>query len=103
MAVPVHEVKGLIQQHDIQLFSSNYPLYADLSARIMHSLSAFSPRVDVYSIDEAFVDLDRANVEPSELGHDIKNSLSQWVGIPVGVGIGVLGTFRHNVTLIATA
>ena len=88
MAVPLHQVKGLVQQHDIQLFSSNYPLYADLSARIMHSLSAFSPRVDVYSIDEAFVDLDRANVEPSELGHDIKNSLSQWVGIPVGVGIG---------------
>ncbi|PHS71703.1 MAG: DNA polymerase V subunit UmuC [Cycloclasticus sp.] len=88
MAVPVHQVKDLIEQHDIQLFSSNYPLYADLSARIMHSLSAFSPTTDVYSIDEAFVDLDRANREPSELGHEIKNSLWQWVGIPVGVGIG---------------
>ncbi|HIF17360.1 MAG TPA: Y-family DNA polymerase [Cycloclasticus sp.] len=88
MAVPVHQVKELIQQHDIQLFSSNYPLYADLSARIMHSLSAFSPTIDVYSIDEAFVDLDRANLEPTKLGHDIKDSLSQWVGIPVGVGIG---------------
>jgi DNA polymerase V len=88
MAVPVHQVKDLVQQHDIQLFSSNYPLYADLSARIMHSLTAFSPSTEIYSIDEAFVDLDKLNVEPTELGYEIKKSLWQWVGIPVGVGIG---------------
>jgi DNA polymerase V len=88
MAAPVHQVKHLIEQHNIQIFSSNYPLYADLSARIMHSLTAFSANVDVYSIDEAFVDLDRYNMNPTELGLEIKNSLSRWVGIPVGVGIG---------------
>ncbi|MEE4291483.1 MAG: Y-family DNA polymerase [Cycloclasticus sp.] len=88
MAVPVHQVKQLVKQHNIQLFSSNYPLYADLSARIMHSLTAFSPSVDVYSIDEAFIDLDRHNVNVTDLGLDIKNSLSRWVGIPVGIGIG---------------
>ena len=88
MAVPVHQVKHLIEQNNIQLFSSNYPLYADLSSRIMHSLTAFSPTTDVYSIDEAFIDMDRINLEPEKLGLEIKNSLLQWVGIPVGVGIG---------------
>jgi len=88
MAVPVHQVKHLVKQHNIELFSSNYPLYADLSARIMHSLTAFSPSVDVYSIDEAFIDLDRHNANTTALGLDIKKSLSHWVGIPVGVGIG---------------
>ena len=88
MAVPVHQVRQLVRQHDIQLFSSNYPLYADLSARIMHSLTAFSPSVDVYSIDEAFIDLERHNVNATDLGLEIKNSLARWVGIPVGVGIG---------------
>ncbi|HIG79672.1 MAG TPA: Y-family DNA polymerase [Cycloclasticus sp.] len=88
MAVPVHQVKHLVEQHGIQLFSSNYPLYADLSARIMHSLTAFSPATEIYSIDEAFIDLDHASVGATELGLEIKKSLWQWVGIPVCVGIG---------------
>lgn len=88
MAVPVHQVKHLIKQHNIQLFSSNYPLYADLSARMMHCLKSFSPHVDVYSIDEAFIDIDRHDTNPTELGHEIRNSLLRWVGIPTSVGIG---------------
>ncbi len=88
MAVPVYQVKGLIEQHKIQLFSSNYPLYADLSARVMHSLTAFSDAVDVYSIDEAFIDLDEHNANPMAMGLEIKKSLLRWVGIPVGIGIG---------------
>ncbi|MEW4982505.1 MAG: Y-family DNA polymerase [Cycloclasticus sp.] len=88
MAVPVYQIKHLVKQHNIQLFSSNYPLYADLSARVMHSLNAFSPSVDIYSIDEAFIDLDRYSGNPTALGLDIKSSLSRWVGIPVGIGIG---------------
>lgn len=88
MAVPVHQVQHLIKQHNIQLFSSNYPLYADLSARVMHSLTAFSADIDVYSIDEAFIDLNQHNVHAEELGLTIKKDLMQWVGIPVGIGIG---------------
>jgi len=88
MAVPLYQVRHLVKQHDIQLFSSNYALYADLSARIMQSLDAFSPNVDVYSIDEAFVDLDSQYVDLKSQGLNIKNSLFRWVGIPVSVGIG---------------
>jgi len=88
MAVPIHQVKDLVRQHNIELFSSNYPLYADLSARVMESLADFSPSVDVYSIDEAFVDLNQQNITAVEIGLEIKSKIWQWIGIPVGVGIG---------------
>ena len=57
MGQPIFECQELIQQHNIQVFSSNYPLYAGVSDRIMKSLATFSPRVDIYSIDEAWIDL----------------------------------------------
>lgn len=88
MAAPVHHVNHLIKEHNIHLFSSNYTLYADLSSRIMQSLTSFSPHVDVYSIDEAFISTEHTATGTIELGHDIKDSLSRWVGIPVGVGFG---------------
>jgi len=88
MAVPFYQIKHLIKKHDIHVFSSNYPLYADLSARIMHNLNAFSEQVDIYSIDEAFIDIGRSNNDVKALGMDIKQLLFRWVGIPVSVGIG---------------
>jgi len=87
MAVPVHQVRDLIEQHQVHLFSSNYALYADLSARVMHSLKVFSPNVEVYSIDEAFMDLDRWHLEPEKMGHEIRKSIGRWIGLPVSVGI----------------
>lgn len=101
MAVPVHQVEHLIKQHNIQLFSSNYTLYADLSARVMHCLTAFSPRVDVYSIDEAFLDLDRWNLKILPLGQEIKYSIQRWVGIPVSVGIAPTKTLAKLANLAA--
>ena len=57
MGVPLFQVKHLVNQHKIQLFSSNYALYADMSARVMSTLERFAPNLEVYSIDEAFLDL----------------------------------------------
>src|SRR5579859_3666881 len=57
MGQPVFACEELISKHHIQVFSSNYSLYADMSARVMHVLAQFSPRLEVYSIDEAFLDL----------------------------------------------
>ncbi|MEI6545312.1 MAG: hypothetical protein WCL60_17485 [Methylococcales bacterium] len=57
MGVPVFQIQQLINQHQIQLFSSNYALYADMSARVMSILEEFAPTMEVYSIDEAFLDL----------------------------------------------
>lgn len=101
MAVPVHQVEQLIKRHNIQLFSSNYTLYADLSARVMHCLTAFSPRVDVYSIDEAFIDLDCWNLKILPLGLEIKHSIQRWVGIPVSVGIAPTKTLAKLANLAA--
>lgn len=89
MGVPVFQIQDIIQQHNIQLFSSNYALYADLSSRVMRTLEEFAPRVEVYSIDEAFLDLSGLDsITPLlELGQRIKATIDQWIGIGVCVGI----------------
>ncbi|NLC08375.1 MAG: DNA polymerase V subunit UmuC, partial [Gammaproteobacteria bacterium] len=89
MAVPVFQIQEQIQQHGIQLFSSNYALYADLSCRVMTILEGLAPRVEVYSIDEAFLDLSGLGSAVSllEFGQNIKDTVAQWVGLGVCVGI----------------
>lgn len=89
MGVPVFQVRGLLQQHGVQVFSSNYALYADMSARVMTILEALAPRVEVYSIDEAFLDLTgvASAISLEAFGHQVRETVSRWVGITVGVGI----------------
>ena len=68
-------------------FSSNYELYADVSSRVMQTLEHLSPKVEVYSIDEAFLDL--AGIQECEkFGYQCKETIDRWVGVPVCVGIG---------------
>lgn len=57
MGVPLFQVADLVKKHDVHLFSSNFALYADMSSRVMSLLEAFSPSTEIYSIDEAFLDL----------------------------------------------
>jgi DNA polymerase V len=57
MGQPIFQIEELIKKHKIQVFSSNYSLYASMSDRVMGVLSTFSPRMEVYSIDEAFLEL----------------------------------------------
>lgn len=89
MGVPVFQIQDQIRQHKIQVFSSNYALYADLSSRVMHTLESMAPRVEVYSIDEAFLDLTGFGPAISLLQHgqEIKKTIGQWTGIGVCVGI----------------
>ncbi len=89
MGVPVFQIQDVIQQHNIQVFSSNYALYADLSNRVMRTLESFAPRVEVYSIDEAFLDLTGLDALTPllDLGQNIKHSVDQWIGIQVCIGI----------------
>ena len=88
MGQPIFECEELIRKHNIQIFSSNYSLYADMSARVMKVLSQFSPRLEVYSIDEAFLDLSEQIIDDlSEFGRTIKARVLQFTGIPVSVGI----------------
>ncbi len=101
MGTPFFQIRHLVEQHGIQVFSSNYALYADVSNRVMHALSDFSPLVEVYSIDEAWLSL--THVEQGRLrdyGHTIRNTVLQRVGIPVSVGIASTKTLSKIATEI---
>lgn len=87
MGVPLFKVRELVKAHDIKVFSSNYALYADMSQRVMAALHEFTPEVEVYSIDEAFVGLDGGLQDLRELGHEIRRKVGRWTGVPVSVGI----------------
>jgi DNA polymerase V len=91
MGVPLFQIQQLVNQHQIQLFSSNYTLYADMSARVMATLEEFAPSLEVYSIDEAFLDMTGVypcQKDPIAYGHAIKKAVVRSTGIPVCVGMG---------------
>lgn len=89
MGAPEFKVRALLCAHDVAVFSSNYALYGDLSRRVMRTLETVVPRVEVYSIDEAFIPLPAAlAADPVAVGRTLRQRVAQWVGIPVSVGIG---------------
>jgi len=89
MGVPVFQIKSEMQRHGILAFSSNYALYADLSSRVMRTLEEMAPRVEVYSIDEAFLDLTgiESAISLVEFGQQVRERIDHWIGITVCVGI----------------
>ncbi|MFD2274763.1 hypothetical protein ACFS07_36335 [Undibacterium arcticum] len=87
MGVPVFKIRDLVREHGIEVFSSNYVLYADMSNRVMSILSQFSPVREVYSIDEAFLDL-TGFTDIQERARSMRERVYQETGIPVCVGIG---------------
>lgn len=86
MGVPAYQIKDVVQRCDVAVFSSNYTLYGDMSARVMTILSELAPSIEVYSIDEAFVDLSGIK-DLYALGTRIKDKVTQGTGIPVSLGI----------------
>jgi DNA polymerase V len=89
MGVPLHHIKDLVKEHNVYVYSSNYTLYGDMSARIMRILSEFTPELEIYSIDEAFLDLKgfdhNALIAYAE---NIKETIYKYTSIPVSLGIG---------------
>jgi DNA polymerase V len=86
---PAYKVQNIINKHKGVLFSSNYALYGDISSRVMNTLSTFTPELEVYSIDEAFLTLDGIKSEDlRKYGLEIKKIIARDIGIPVSVGIG---------------
>ncbi len=89
MGAPIHQVRGLLKRHDVAVYSSNYTLYGDMSARVMAILGGFAPHLEIYSIDEAFLGLDgNPRLDLDAYGRRIATTVRQWTGIPVSVGIG---------------
>ncbi|WP_433589612.1 translesion error-prone DNA polymerase V subunit UmuC [Pseudomonas koreensis] len=86
MGEPYFQIKHKLKQHGIIPFSSNYALYGDMSERVMTLIESMVPSVEVYSIDEAFVDL-TGITDLDGLGRQIRSQVLRCAGIPVGVGI----------------
>lgn len=88
MAQPFYQIKELVQERKVVFFSSNYALYGDLSSRVMQTLSQFSPEMEVYSIDEAFLGLEGfKDYDFLVYGKSIKQKVYKDIHIPVSVGI----------------
>ena len=88
MGQPVFEIRELIRKHGVQVFSSNYALYGDMSGRVMNTLRQFAPALEVYSVDESFLDFE--GMECFDLAAqalNIRQTVLQWVGVPVCVGV----------------
>lgn len=90
MGAPYFKLKNELYRQHVHVFSSNYALYADLSERVMMLLTEMSPGIEIYSIDEAFIDVTGvANCMPLEtFGHQMRNRILKETGLTVGVGIG---------------
>lgn len=87
MGVPAFQIKDLIKEKEVKIFSSNYALYGDLSRRVMEILGQFTPNLEIYSIDEAFLNFDGLNITNyHDYGIQIKKRVQKWVGIPVCIG-----------------
>ena len=102
MGAPLHLYKNLIEQQNVFTYSSNYTLYGDMSARVMNSLNHFIPNMEIYSIDEAFVNLKNFNLNSlKEEMSDIRKLIYQWTGIPISIGIGPTKTLAKLANKIA--
>lgn len=89
MGAPAHECTNLIIKHDIHVYSSNFALYGDMSARVMETVATIIPTIEIYSIDEAFLRFDDiAPHQRIEYAQLIKKRVKEWTGIPISIGIG---------------
>jgi DNA polymerase V len=87
MGTPEFQVRDLIKQHNIRIFSSNYALYGDLSHRVMKILENYTPNVEVYSIDEAFLNFSGMTIPDfNAYGSEIQHRILKWLSIPIGIG-----------------
>ena len=100
MGQPWFECKSLAEERGVLAMSSNYALYADLSNRVMSILSEYSPRSEVYRIDECFVDL-TGTPKLRDVSYQIREKVIQWTGIPVCVGIGSTKTLAKLANFVA--
>ena len=102
MGVPFHKWETFIQEKGIQVRSSNYPLYGDMSRRVMRILAESVPDIEVYSIDEAFLSLTAFRQSSlTEMARTLCQRVIQWTGIPVSIGIGPTKTLAKVANKLA--
>ena len=102
MGEPYFKAKDIIIKNNVQVFSSNYSLYGDLSRRVMRTLKRFNSDIEVYSIDEAFLDLSNfSDDEVESVGKEIRETVLKWTGIPTSIGIAKTKTLSKVANHIA--
>ena len=88
MGAPAFKYERVFRKNNVQVFSSNFPLYGDMSNRVMSILSKFSPNIEIYSIDEAFLKFEGfENYDLESYCQNIKDIVFKWTGIPISIGI----------------
>tara|TARA_B100000029_G_scaffold208683_1_gene206535 strand:+ start:414 stop:1694 length:1281 start_codon:yes stop_codon:yes gene_type:complete len=102
MGEPYFKVEKIVKKNYVKVFSSNYALYGDISRRVMKTLKQFSPQIEVYSIDEAFLDLSSIKDENLiKYGNNIRETILKWTGIPTSIGIASTKTLSKAANHIA--
>jgi DNA polymerase V len=101
MGEPVFKRKDIIEKSNVTVFSSNYTLYGDLSNRMMKILATFTPEIEIYSIDEAFLNFQGFQYNLNEYAIKIKNTIYKSIGIPISIGIGQTKTLAKIANKIA--
>ena len=102
MGEPYFKVKKIVKENDVKTFSTNFSLYGDISRRVMKTLKQFAPRMEIYSIDEAFLDLSSIqNENLLEHGYNIRKTVLKWTGIPTSIGIATTKTLSKAANYIA--
>ncbi len=102
MGEPYFKGKDIIIKNNVQVFSSNYSLYGDISRRVMRTLKRFNSDIEIYSIDEAFLDLSNfTDEEVEKVGKEIRATVLQWTGIPTSIGIAKTKTLSKVANHIA--
>lgn len=100
MGAPYFKFKPLLDKHNVHVFSSNFHLYGDISARVMYTLEQCAHHVHIYSVDEAFIDMTGVR-DPLALAHEIRARILQSTGIPVSVGIAPTKTLAKAANELA--
>ena len=102
MGVPYFKIQALCQKHHVHVFSSNFALYGDLSARVMTSIELSWPDMEIYSIDEAFLNLSTMPPQHREaFCRQLQKNIYQWTGVPTSIGLGATKTLAKVANYIA--
>lgn len=102
MGGPEFKIRHLLKRHNVAVFSSNYTLYGDLSCRVMQTLGAIVPKVETYSIDEAFLPLTGAlAVNADAVAQEARKRVWQWLGLPISIGIAPTRVLAKIATRVA--
>ncbi|TFE67630.1 Y-family DNA polymerase [Methylacidiphilum caldifontis] len=100
MGAPFFQWEAFFKKHGVIALSSNYPLYGDISSRVMQVLEESAPFVEIYSIDEAWIDLSNCP-SPEDFARKLREKIGRWTGIPVTLGIGPTKTLAKSASKIA--